>query len=215
MHEYRIGVATAKARPYYTFVSWLRAVGAPFDVIKPDRIPSYDGDIVLTTRNEAPGYSKVQFLYADELEDGPTLAQARLLNRCGADAYDDTLVVGVDPGKLLGLSISYADREIERSLFSSAVSLVGHLCDILLWDIPSYRIVRIGNGDMMVARRIASMLSRAPSLPPFRIELVDEAFTSPRSKNCNQRGKRDMLAARAISHMEGLGEIRPSVATAG
>lgn len=214
MYEYRIGVATAKARPYYTFVTWLREIGAHFDAINPDCIPSYTGNIILTTRSEAPRYTKVPFLYADELEAGPTLAHAMLLSRCGADTYEDTLVAGVDPGKLLGLSMSYAGREIERSLFLSAHSLVDHLKHILSWNIPSCRIVRIGNGDLSLSREIATTLS-VSSLPPFRIELVDEASTSPRGKNCNQRGKRDMLAAKTISNMRGLAQFWSTMAAAG
>lgn len=170
---------------------------------------------MLTTQNEAPVSCDIPLLYADELEDKHTLAKAKLLNRCGADIYDDTLVAGVDPGKLLGLSISYADREIESSLFSSADSLVKHLSNILSWDTPSRKIVRIGNGEMSIARQIASQLSVDPLMQPFRIELVDEAYTSSRRKNYNQRGKRDMLAAKAISHMEGVAEIRPSVTIVG
>lgn len=201
MQEYRIGVATTRARPYYTLVTWLRKAGISFDTLEPEWIRTYTGHIVLTTREEAPAQCPVPLMYTDEMEDD-TLALAQVLHRCGADSFDGTLVAGVDPGKTMGFSASYAGHEIERSLFVSVPSLAVHIAYMLEWPVPSRRIVRVGDGDMHTAKCLVSELA-SHNIPSFDLEFVDESSTSPRSRHCNSRGKRDMLAAKTISCMDG------------
>lgn len=197
-----MGIATARARPYYMFTRWLRRLAVNFDVIKPSEIPRYRGHVILTTRDEAPLVCNKVLMYEDDLERGSAVALAVLLRRCGVGAFDDELVVGVDPGKRLGLSVLYAGQEVEGSLFSSVEQLVSHVSGILERTGTARRTVRIGNGDMATAKRLGAAL-RSAGLPPFRLEFVDEMGTSPRTRHCNRRGKRDMLAARAIARMDG------------
>ena len=200
IERYRIGIATARARPYYMFTSWLRHMDMRFDVLAPSEIPRYGGHIILTTRAEAPLPCRKAVLYEDELERGSAVALAALIRRCGC--LDDELVVGVDPGKRLGLSVFYAGEEVERSLFSSVDGLASHVCRVLERTGAARRVVRIGNGEMATARRLVAAISAAGP-PPFRLEFVNEVGTSPRTRHCNRRGERDMLAARAIAQMEG------------
>ena len=195
-----MGVATAQARPYYTFTGWLRRTGVDFDVLEPRKIPGYGGHIILTTRAEAhawlPRVGRCVLLFPDELERGSAVALSLLLRRCGT--FGDDLLAGIDPGKRLGLAVSYAGREVETSLFTSVHALVSHVATLIRGIEPSSCTIRIGNGDMASAARIRGALASA-DLQPLRIEIVDEMGTSPRSRNCNRRGKRDMLAARAIA----------------
>lgn len=211
---YRVGVATAQARPYYTFTGWLRRTGVCFDVLEPRGMPGYGGHIILTTRAEArawpPRAGRCALLFPDELERGSAVALSLLLRRCGT--FGDDLLVGIDPGQRLGLAASYAGREVEASLFTSVHALVSHVEALVRGIGPSSCTIRIGNGEMASAARIRRALASA-GLQPLRIEMVDEMGTSPRSRNCNRRGKRDMLAARAIAGM-GCGQGLP-VAAAG
>lgn len=174
-------------------------MGARFDALEPSRAAKYAGHIILTTRDEAPPGREGVLLYEEYTEWGPTVSLSILLRRCGA--LGDELVVGVDPGQRLGLSVLYGGQEVERSLATSPAGLVLRVSHILGWPGPARRVVRIGNGDMATAKLIHSML-KSFDLPPFRLELVDEMGTSLRTKHCNQRGKRDMLAARAIAQTE-------------
>ncbi|MGY5142281.1 MAG: hypothetical protein ACW9WZ_04465, partial [Nitrosopumilus sp.] len=64
------------------------------------------------------------------------------------------------------------------------------------------KIVRIGNGDMIMAKQIVQMLN-LQYCSSFEIEFVDEKNTSVKIKNFNQRGKRDRLSAKFISQREG------------
>lgn len=195
-----MGVATAQARPYYIFTRWLRGLGADFDVLEPQYIPEYGGHIVLTTRPEASHTGRCALLFIDELDRGSAVALSLLLRRCGV--LGDDLVVGIDPGKRLGLAVSYAGREVETLLFTSEQALVWHVASLLRGIGASSYTIRIGDGEMISAAHVCGALMEA-DLPPFRLELVDESGTSRRSRNFNRSGKRDMMAARAIAGMEG------------
>ena len=193
-----MGVATVRARPYYLFTKWLREMGADFDVLEPREMSGYGGHIMLTTRPEALPACRCALLFLDELERGSAVALSLLLRRCGV--FGDDLVAGIDPGQRLGLAVSYAGREVESSLFTSVRVLVSHLSDIITGIGASSCTIRMGDGEMVTAGRVCESLAAA-DLPPFRLEFVNEAGTSPRGRSCNRRGKRDMLAARAIAGM--------------
>ena len=100
------------------------------------------------------------------------------------------------------LPIFYYGKEIERSFYTSIDDLVFHLVRIFVELHPKKRIVRIGNGDMNLAKKITAVLN-LNFCSDFEIEFVDERGTSVKIKNFNQRGKRDMLSAKFISHREG------------
>jgi hypothetical protein len=183
-----------------------------FDVLEPREMPGYGGNIILTTRAEARAWptrvGRCALLFPDELERGSAVALSLLLRRCGI--FGDDLLVGIDPGKRLGLAASYAGLEVEASLFTSVHALVSHVAALVRGIGPSSCTIRIGNGEMASAARIRGALASA-DLPPLRIEIVDEMGTSPRGRNCNRRGKRDVLAARAIAKI-GCGRGLPAAA---
>lgn len=171
-----------------------------FDVLEPKEMPRYGGHIILTTRAEARlicrAVHRRALLFPDELKRGSAVALALLLRRCGV--FGDDLLIGIDPGKRLGLAVSYAGREVEASMFVSEGILTSHVYDMVRGIGPSSYIIRIGDGEMSSAMRIRETLVNA-GLRPSCIVTVDETGTSPREQNCNRRGKRDILAARAIA----------------
>ena len=67
---------------------------------------------------------------------------------------------------------------------------------------PKRKIVKIGNGNMKIAKQIVTVLN-LNFCSSFELEFVDEQNTSLKIKNFNQRGKRDMLSAKYISQREG------------
>jgi hypothetical protein len=64
------------------------------------------------------------------------------------------------------------------------------------------KIVKIGNGNMSLAKKITSTLNLR-YCSDFELEFVDERKTSLKIKNYNQRGKRDMMSAKYITQREG------------
>ncbi len=116
--------------------------------------------------------------------------------------FEEDLILGIDPGQRIGLSIFYYGKEIESSLYSSVEELVFHIIEILGGLRAKRKIVKIGNGNMKIAKKIVSVLN-LNFCSSFELEFVDEQKTSLKIKNFNQRGKRDMLSAKYISQREG------------
>jgi len=116
--------------------------------------------------------------------------------------FEQVLVFGVDPGQRIGLSVFYYEKEIECSFYSSIEELVFHIIEILGSLKAKRKIIKIGNGNMKIAKQIVSSLN-LNFCSSFELEFVDEQKTSLKIKNFNQRGKRDMLSAKYISQREG------------
>ncbi|MFB5605030.1 MAG: hypothetical protein ACE5R5_01805 [Nitrosarchaeum sp.] len=172
-----------------------------FDSILPEDIPKYDGHLVLTTRQEAPIECEKPMLHEDTFEQHHTVIRGLIIQKLSL-GYEEDLIVGVDPGQRIGLSIFYFGREIESSFNSSVEELVLHIIRVLGGLRAKRKIVKIGNGNMSIAKEIVNMLNLR-FCSSFELEFVDEHKTSPKIKNFNQRGKRDMLSAKYISQREG------------
>ncbi len=169
----------------------------------PEQISDYDGDLILITSSEAPKDIKIQVLYEDILDLEPTVIKGLILQKLCMARYADELLIGIDPGKRVGLSVYYYGREIESSLHTSVEGLIYHLVRILAGLRAKRKIVKIGNGNMKLAKKITTSLN-LKYCSDFILEFVDESKTSVKIKNYNQRGKRDMLSAKYISHREGI-----------
>jgi len=156
----------------------------------------------LTTLSEAPKAIKIPALYEDILRLEPTVIGGLIMQKLGSTHYSDELLIGIDPGKRIGLSIYYYEREVEHSFHISVEDLVSHLVRILAGLRAKKKIVKIGNGDMKLARKITNLLN-LKYCSDFEIEFVNEQKTSIKTKNYNQRGKRDMQSAKYITQREG------------
>jgi len=118
------------------------------------------------------------------------------------DFEKEDLILGVDPGQRTGLSVFYYGKEIGSSFHSSVEELVFHIIQVLGGLRAKRKIIKIGNGNMKIAKQIVTMLN-LKFCSSFELEFVDEQKTSLKIKNFNQRGKRDMLSAKYISQREG------------
>ena len=172
-----------------------------YDSILPEDIPNYDGQLILTTRNEAPLKCKKPILHEDILELHPTVIRGLMIQKLSL-GYEQDLIIGIDPGQRIGLSIFYFGREIESSFNLSVEEMVFHIISVLGGLRAKRKIVKIGNGDMNIVKEIMNML-HLKFCSSFELEIVDERKTSVKFKNFNQRGKRDMLSAKYISQREG------------
>ncbi len=141
-------------------------------------------------------------LYEEIFEKHPTVIRGLILQKLELRFEKEELVIGVDPGSRIGLSIFYYGMEIESSLHSSVDNLVSHIITVLAELRAKSKIVKIGNGNMILAKEIG-MLLNLKFCSSFELEFVDENKTSPKIKNYNQRGKRDKLSAKFISQRQG------------
>lgn len=138
----------------------------------------------------------------DVFDQNFTVIRGLMIQKLSPNYEEQNLVIGIDPGKRIGLSVFYFGQEIESSIYSSIENLVLHLIGILGNLRAKRKIIKIGNGDMAIAKKIEEILNLR-FCSSFELEYVDESNTSLKIKNFNQRGKRDMLSARFISQREG------------
>ena len=206
LQNIRIGVATTYGRPYYKFSTYLKILNLQFDSILPRDIPRYCGHLILSTIQEVPKECMLPILYEDTFEQHPTVVPGLMIQKLNLGYGEEELLVGVDPGKRMGLSIFYCGREIENSVYTSVDELVFHITRILGGLRAKYKIVKVGNGNMTVAREIATLLNLR-FCSSFDLEFVDEQKTSMKIKNFNQRGKRDMLSAKYITQRDGYRQL--------
>jgi hypothetical protein len=157
--------------------------------------------LVLTTRQETPTECEKPILHEDIFEQHPTVIRGLIIQKLDL-GYNQDLIIGVDPGKRIGLSIFYFGREIENSFHSSVEEIVLHIIGVLGGLRARHKIVKIGDGNMNMAKEIGTMLN-LKFCSSFELEFVDERKTTLKIKNFNQRGKRDMLSAKYISQREG------------
>ncbi len=174
----------------------------PFDSILPEEISNYEGNLVLTTRKEYPLKCKKPILDEDVFEQHFTVIRGLMIQKLNLDYEERDLVIGIDPGQQIGLSVFYFGKEIESSFHSSIEELVLHLIGILGNLRAKQKIINIGNGNMDIAKKIEKLLNLR-FYSSFDLEYVDESKTSLKIKNFNQRGKRDMLSAKFISQRDG------------
>jgi len=180
----------------------LKTLKLDYESLLPNQIFDYDGDLVLMTSSETPKDIKIQVLYEDILDLEPTVIKGLIWQKLDTARYPDELLIGIDPGKRIGLYIYYYGREIENSLYVSVPDLISHLVRILAGLRAKKKIVKIGNGNMKLAKKIINLLN-LKYCSDFLLEFVDESKTSVKIKNYNQRGKRDMLSAKYISRRDG------------
>jgi hypothetical protein len=102
----------------------------------------------------------------------------------------------------IGLSVMFLGTEIERGLYTSHDELADHVAKILGGLKADRKIVKIGNGNMQIAKQITTLLN-LKFCSHFELEFVDERKTTRKIKNYNKRGERDMMSAKFIIQREG------------
>ena len=141
-------------------------------------------------------------LHEEIIDKDPVVIQGLMIQKLQVGLDKNELVLGIDPGSRTGLSVFYYGKEIERTIFNSVESLVMHIAKILAELRADRKIIKIGNGNMGLAKEIMTQLNLR-FCSDFELEFVDERKTSLKIKNYNQRGKRDMMSAKYISQRDG------------
>jgi len=158
--------------------------------------------LILTTCKETPEISQKPILHEEIMDKEPVIIQGLMIQKLQVGIEKNELVLGIDPGLRTGLSVFYYGQEIERTIFTSIEGLVMHIAKILAELRADRKIVKIGNGNMNLAKEITELLNLR-FCSDFELEFVDERKTSLKVKNYNQRGKRDMMSAKYIIQREG------------
>ena len=189
-------------KSYYKFVNTLKNLRLNYDSVLPEEITSSDRRLILTTVRESMKIPASLVLFDDEFDYDPTIVRGKIVKKLELGLHRSSLVIGIDPGNRIGLSVFYYEKEIESSIYTSIEDLISHMVKILVGLSADRKVVKVGNGNMAIARQITDMLNLR-FCSHFELEFVDERRTSVRVKNYNKRGARDKLSAKYITQREG------------
>jgi hypothetical protein len=202
----KVTVATIRGRPYYNITCALRLMQLKFDSLSPEEAAASNAKVIITTQDEAMIVNKKGIVMIDtELEKYPAIVKAKILRSIvGERVVDDQLVIGIDPGSRIGISALYLHHEIESAVIESSLQdAINHVADMLGGIESSKKVVKIGDGNIIMASQIARMLKKKFKEDVY-IEIVDEHGTSlPQNTDANRRGLRDKSSARAIAFRSG------------
>jgi len=173
-----------------------------FDSLSPEEAASSSAKVIITTQDEAIIVNrKGAVMFDTELEKYPAISKAKILRSILGDRTDDQLVIGIDPGSRIGISAIYLHQEIASTVEPSPQDAVDHI-SAMLGGIESHKkVVRIGDGNIAMARLIARML-KTKFYDRVTVEIVDEHGTS-QNADANRRGARDKSSARTIAFRSG------------
>ncbi len=195
-------MATVDGRSYFKFVNTLKSLQLNYDSILPEEITISDKRLILTTVQESSKIPTDLVIFDEEFDYDPTVIRGKIVQKLESGIHRSSLIIGIDPGNRIGLSVFYYEKEIESSIYTSVDGLISHIVKILVGLSAEKKIVKIGNGNMKIAREIANSLN-LHFCSHFELEFVDERKTSLRVKNYNKRAIRDKISARYISQREG------------
>ncbi|HKT22300.1 MAG TPA: hypothetical protein VJR06_06825 [Nitrososphaerales archaeon] len=193
----RICVVTSKSRAYYALVSRLRRAGLPFSSLVPES--DFDAcDLILTTEDESERFGS-RALALERLDENPGVFKGQVLSRLGG-GEEDVILVGVDPGKRMGVAVFYGRIELSSHTLDSVAAVCSRVAAFVN-AVPASRVlVRIGDGNRALAEKLAEGFGRV--VPAASLELVDESGTSARSSG--MKGvQRDQVAAARIAFRKG------------
>jgi hypothetical protein len=132
-------VATLSGRSYYKITSALKSLDLNFLSLSPEEAALCDAKIIITTLNESKIVKRKDVFLDTELEQSPLSIKAKILQNFMNSYYsysNDQLVIGIDPGKRIGISILYYNFEMEKIIVLSVQSAIEKI-SLILSSIPS------------------------------------------------------------------------------
>ncbi len=171
----RLCVITARASAYYALVNKLKQAGLSFSSVTPDAAWG-ECDLVLTTSAEASRFGD-KVLSLEDLDENPGVFKGQVLAKLNGGK--DAILVGIDPGKRIGLAVFYGGTKLAFSTFHSVGTVSSRVVRFAEAVPKSGFSVRIGNGDSSTVESLVEALRGA--LPTAVVEVVDESGTSTRT----------------------------------
>ncbi|MDG6922980.1 MAG: hypothetical protein JRN67_06790 [Nitrososphaerota archaeon] len=211
-----IGVATSSGKAYYQISTLLKLNGLSYaDIMiasdsnaKNETLlftspENCEYKLIITTRKERSRFPGTNVVCLEDLGNDVGIAKERLFSVMYHPGPEDWFIIGIDPGERTGVAAFLNHREIESSVFATPQEAMARVV-VLIDNAPRIRkIVKIGSGNMKLARSIAKTLE-SEYRGRIKISLVNESGTSVlRRRNDSLRGTRDQRAAKLIAFREG------------
>lgn len=200
-----IAVATVSGKAYYLIVNELRKKNVPFLSLTPNEPIPVEVKVVITTEKEKPLINHEKVLVYKDGTDPEAIISNALQTIQGKESFRK-LVIGVDPGEVLGLAVLADGKVIETQICFSVGETIEKIKNIVsnLENTPMTSVsVKIGDGVPAYKEELLIALDNA--LPQnVMLESVSEAGTSRNlDETKHRRGLRDIVSATRIAGRNG------------
>lgn len=199
----QITVATLNGKSYYKIINFLKSIELSYNELSPIEAINSSTKVIITSEKESTIFKRKNIIIDSELNENPLIIKAKILRNLMEPFFYEQLIIGIDPGKRIGISIFYLYDEIESIVLTCIECVLNLVCKILMNLNARKKIVRIGDGDISMANNIAiNIKTRFKEF--VDVEIVDERGTS---SNCyskrNRRIFRDKSSAKLIAFRNG------------
>ena len=199
-------------RFYYGVASYLKEEGLGFMSVRiGEPLPVRD-TVVITTEKEAVLIEHPRIYYHDD----PMIAARMAIQALKMEKKYDEVVIGIDPGKAIGMAVVGDGRVLGASVLSAPEDVPEELSFYLDSYTAERFIIRIGDGDRTVRDRIITEIWPLG----LEMEMVKEQDVKKEERRAGEFAKRkrdasDIAAAIGISLKQGAviserPEVRPS-----
>jgi hypothetical protein len=201
----KIAVVTVSGKAYYLLVSEMKKMNLPFLSLTPYEPIPLEIKLVITTEEERHLIDHENVLIYKEGTDPQALINQALQHVEGKGSYEK-IVIGVDPGEVLGLAV-LADGKVIKTEncfgIKEALEEIQYIIKSLEGVKASSVIVKVGNGIPTYKEMLLKALDKA--LPSdIVLECVSEAGTDRYiSGSKHRRGLRDIVSAIRIARRNG------------
>ena len=201
--NHKITVATLNGKSYYKIINTLKLLQLNYEELSPSEAVNSYSRIIITSKEESPIFKKKNIIVDSELNENPVIIKAKILRKLIKSHTYDQLTIGIDPGNRIGISIFYIYDEIESVVLSTIESTLNFIIKILSGINAKKKVVRIGDGNINMARTIAFLI-KSNFKDLVHIEIVNEYGTSSIQNNeSNRRILKDKSSARLIAFRNG------------
>ena len=201
--NHKITVATLNGKSYYKIINTLKSLQLNYEELSPSEAVNSYSRIIITSKEESPIFKKKNIMVDSELNENPVIIKAKILRKLIKSHTYDQLTIGIDPGNRIGISIFYLHDEIESVVLSTIELTLNFIIEVLSEIKAKKKIVRIGDGNINMARSIAFLI-KANFKDLVHVEIVNEHGTSSIQNNeSNRRILKDKSSARLIAFRNG------------
>ena len=201
--NHKITVATLNGKSYYKIINTLKLLQLNYEELSPSEAVNSYSRIIITSKEESPIFKKKNIMVDSELNENPVIIKAKILRKLIKSHTYDQLTIGIDPGNRIGISIFYLHDEIESVVLSTIELTLNFIIEVLSEIKAKKKIVRIGDGNINMARSIAFLI-KENFKDLVHVEIVNEHGTSSIQNNeSNRRILKDKSSARLIAFRNG------------
>jgi hypothetical protein len=195
----KVAVATVQGKAYFLIVNKLKERNIPFISLVPGETVPTEVKAVITTDNEKHRINHEKVLVYDGETDSDALANEVMKILQGKEAYEK-IVVGVDPGDVVGLAVVADGKVIETGNCFGIQEVLNKIRNIMKnVDVSSTGVsIKIGSGVPAYKELLDALDAALP--PEVVLEVVSEAGTSRAlNDDKHRRGLRDIASAIRIA----------------